>query len=269
MATAYTDRVKAVEDQLAVSGPNSGLIFVLPDCTSQLGGCTYLSSPTIGDYESYIVREIVAQVDASYRTLATRDSRGAVGCSMGGDGAAHLALKYPQVFGAFASIAGTYDWTLDPNWEVGRQGFKAEPRSWDDLKRHGVEPLQVDMMAKWRIAEAAAASPNPDKPPFYLDMPFEIVEDQARIVPDVAAKIGLVDPLHDLAKYLQQPDRLRGMMLYHASNDPVVSVETSRRFDRTLTSYHIDHTYLEAEGGAHCDMDWTPVVQFMMDNLAR
>ena len=47
--------------------------------------------------------------------------------------------------------------------------------------------------------------PNPDKPPFYLDMPFAIVDGEAQIVPEVADKIIAADPVHDLERYLHQP----------------------------------------------------------------
>ncbi len=267
---AYSSPIKRAEDQLSVLGPDNGLIAVFPDCTNSLGGCQYLSSPTIGDYETYIVSELVSQVDQTYRTLADRESRGVAGCSMGGDGAAHFALKYPQVFGAFASMAGTYDWAHDPNWERGREGFTVEPKTWDDLKRQGVTPAKVDLVySRAFLGVAAAAAPNADKPPFYFDMPFEIVDGQPQIVPIVAEKINGLDPLHDLTAYLAQPVRLRGVMIYQSAEDTRKGVDMSRSFDRTLTSLGVEHTYLEVPIGDHCLLDWTPVLQFMLDHLAH
>ena len=61
------------------------MIFVFPDASNKLGGSQYLSSPTIGDYETYITQELVDLVDATYRTIPDRNSRGITGCSMGGD----------------------------------------------------------------------------------------------------------------------------------------------------------------------------------------
>ncbi len=266
----YVSRLKAVEDQLSVLRPDNGLILVFPDCTNKLGGCTYLSSPTIGDYETYIVNELVAQVDQTYRTLADRESRGIAGCSMGGDGAAHLAFKYPQIFGAVAALAGSYDWTNDPNWERGRVGFKTQPLSFDDLKQQGVAPAKIDLFhTKYFMMEAAAAAPNPGKPPFYMDMPFEIVGGEPRIVTEVADKINALDPVHDVNRYLEQPVRLRGVMLYQSSEDPDKPVESSRSFDKTLTKLGVEHTYLEVATQGHCLLDWTPVVQFMLEHLRR
>ncbi|MCP5113965.1 MAG: hypothetical protein GY953_24290, partial [bacterium] len=56
--------------------------------------------------ESVIVKELIPHIDATYRTIARREARGLEGYSMGGYGAAHLAFKYPDVFGAVGIMAG-------------------------------------------------------------------------------------------------------------------------------------------------------------------
>jgi enterochelin esterase-like enzyme len=57
-------------------------------------------------YDDYIARDIVAHMDARYRTLARRESRGVAGLGMGGYGALTLALRYPDVFAVAASHSG-------------------------------------------------------------------------------------------------------------------------------------------------------------------
>jgi endo-1,4-beta-xylanase len=56
--------------------------------------------------ESVIVRDLVPHIDATYRTIANRNGRAVEGFSMGGFGAAHLAFKYPDLFGAASIMAG-------------------------------------------------------------------------------------------------------------------------------------------------------------------
>src|ERR1019366_5189342 len=53
-----------------------------------------------GDFENYIARDVVAYMDAHYRTIPSRQSRGLVGHSMGGYGASRIGMKHPEVFGA-------------------------------------------------------------------------------------------------------------------------------------------------------------------------
>ncbi|HSN26526.1 MAG TPA: alpha/beta hydrolase-fold protein, partial [Kofleriaceae bacterium] len=54
-------------------------------------------------YETYIANELVAHVDATYRTIATRDGRAIAGVSMGGYGALSLGLRHPDTYAAIAS----------------------------------------------------------------------------------------------------------------------------------------------------------------------
>ena len=50
--------------------------------------------------ETVIVRDLIPHLDATYRTIATREGRLIDGFSMGGYGAARLGFKYPELFGS-------------------------------------------------------------------------------------------------------------------------------------------------------------------------
>jgi endo-1,4-beta-xylanase len=56
--------------------------------------------------ESVIIKELIPHIDRTYRTLGRREGRVIQGYSMGGFGAAHLAFKYPEVFGTVVADAG-------------------------------------------------------------------------------------------------------------------------------------------------------------------
>ncbi|MCB9728615.1 MAG: prolyl oligopeptidase family serine peptidase [Deltaproteobacteria bacterium] len=55
---------------------------------------------------SFVAEDLVAWVDARYRTVPDRAHRALVGVSMGGYGALSLALTHPKVFGAAVSLSG-------------------------------------------------------------------------------------------------------------------------------------------------------------------
>ncbi|HKQ83997.1 MAG TPA: alpha/beta hydrolase-fold protein, partial [Steroidobacteraceae bacterium] len=76
------------------------MIVVLPDSKTVYNGSMYSSSQTTGDFEKFIYRDLVAYIDAHYRTIADRRSRGLVGHSMGGYGAARIGMKHPDVYGS-------------------------------------------------------------------------------------------------------------------------------------------------------------------------
>lgn len=85
----------------------NGLIVVTPEG----GNGWYVDSATEpGDrYESYLVRELVPEIDSKFRTRADRESRFVAGLSMGGYGALKFGLKHPDLFGIVGSFSGVLD----------------------------------------------------------------------------------------------------------------------------------------------------------------
>src|SRR5271163_3562387 len=76
------------------------MIVVLPDSKTVYNGSMYSSSVTTGDFEKFIAHDVVAYIDARYRTIPDRMSRGLAGHSMGGYGASRIGMKHPDVFGS-------------------------------------------------------------------------------------------------------------------------------------------------------------------------
>src|SRR5437667_2911994 len=76
------------------------MIVVLPDSKTVHNGSMYSSSLTTGDFENFISHDVVAYIDAHYRTIPERQSRGIVGHSMGGYGATRIGMKHSDVFGS-------------------------------------------------------------------------------------------------------------------------------------------------------------------------
>jgi S-formylglutathione hydrolase FrmB len=59
-------------------------------------------------YESYILNELVPDVDARYRTIQSRYGRAIAGLSMGGYGAFKFGLKFPNQFVFAGSMSGAF-----------------------------------------------------------------------------------------------------------------------------------------------------------------
>src|SRR6478609_4736282 len=66
-------------DRLIRTGAMGPVIAVLPDCWTIFGGAQYINSSALGQYEDYLIDELVPYVDANYRTLADREHRGVTG----------------------------------------------------------------------------------------------------------------------------------------------------------------------------------------------
>lgn len=95
----WVERTKLLE-----YATNSGFIIVTPE-----GGNGWYSdnvSRSNDRYESYIVKELVPEIDKKFRTLAMRENRMIAGLSMGGYGAVKFGLKYPEMFSLVGSFSG-------------------------------------------------------------------------------------------------------------------------------------------------------------------
>ena len=66
----FSDFMHAPEAALALSKKGGEFIIVIPDTDTKMGGSMYSSSPTTGDYEAYVAKDLVGYIDAHYRTLA-------------------------------------------------------------------------------------------------------------------------------------------------------------------------------------------------------
>lgn len=68
----------------------------------------YTDSTTVpaDKYETYIIEELIPDVQRRYRTVETREGRAIGGLSMGGYGALKFGVKYPQTFVFVASLSG-------------------------------------------------------------------------------------------------------------------------------------------------------------------
>jgi endo-1,4-beta-xylanase len=66
------------------------------------GNNLFVNSPK-GRYQDLVATDLVAHIDATYRTIAKREARALLGISMGGYGALNIAFGQPSVFGAVAT----------------------------------------------------------------------------------------------------------------------------------------------------------------------
>lgn len=82
------------------------LLIVMPRAENSW----YVNSATrpADRYEDAMTHDLIAEIDANYRTIATRHERAIAGLSMGGYGAMLYTLKHPELFGAAASLSGAF-----------------------------------------------------------------------------------------------------------------------------------------------------------------
>jgi S-formylglutathione hydrolase FrmB len=102
------------------------LIIIMPEGNN--GWYTDSATVPTDKYESYILEELIPDVQHRYRTIDSRHGRAIAGASMGGYGALKFGVKYPQTFafaGSMSGALGAASWT-----EADLHGFE---RIWRTL----------------------------------------------------------------------------------------------------------------------------------------
>src|SRR5206468_329776 len=143
------------------------MIVVLPDSKTLHNGSMYSSSVTTGDFERFIAHDLVAFIDAHYRTIADRRSRGLVGHSMGGYGATRLGMKHSDVFGSLYIMSPC---CLSPR---GAGPANSQIDSVLEAVKTPEQSASLPFFARAQLATAAAWAPDPKNPPLYVDLPFK------------------------------------------------------------------------------------------------
>ena len=92
-------------DSLIAAGAIPELIVVMPDADNALGAGFYANSPATGNWEDFVVRDLIGHVDRRYRTDARAARRALVGHSMGDFGALAIGFRHPSVFGFVYAVS--------------------------------------------------------------------------------------------------------------------------------------------------------------------
>jgi enterochelin esterase-like enzyme len=214
------------------------MIIVLPDSKTVHNGSMYSSSVTTGDFERFIARDVVAYMDAHYRTLPTRVSRGLVGHSMGGYGATRIGMKYSDVFGSL--------YIMSPCCLAARGAGPTNAEATKALEaiQSPADSAKLPFGLRAQLASAAAWSPNPKNPPLYLDLPTK----NGEVQPEVLARWAANAPLAFVDQYIGNLRQYKAISIDVGDKDGLR--QGSLKLHEILDSYGISNTY-EMYPGTH------------------
>ena len=214
------------------------MIVVLPDSKTVHNGSMYSSSVTTGDFERFISHDVVAHVDAHYRTLASRASRGLAGHSMGGYGATRIGMKHPDVFGSV--------YIMSPCCLAARGAGRGSPENDKALEavKTPADSAGLPFGVRAQLASAAALSPNPKNPPLYLDLPTK----DGAVQQEVLAKWAANAPLAFVDQYIGNLKQYRAIAIDVGDQDGLRAGAT--KLHEILDNYGVVHTF-EIYPGTH------------------
>ncbi len=225
-------------------------IMVVPDQKTTYEGSFYSNSGLFGNWEDFTAFDLVDYMDETYRTLPDQSSRGITGHSMGGYGALKIAMHHPDIFGSVYAIS--------PGALTIVREYGPNSNTYRELE--GIQTmaeLRNSYFPKVIVAFARSWSPNPDKPPFYCDIPFAYEGDVLVARPAVLAKWYANMPLHMIDENLENLRKLRAIKLDWGRNAGDRFTIQCKMFSQRLENVGIPH-FAEEYIGDHSSGIYTP-----------
>ena len=272
--------IRTIADELISSGQMEEMIIVMPEGGTAYGGSWYANSPVIGNFRDYIAEEVVAYIDGKYRTIDSRDSRGISGHSMGGYGSLSLAMEYHEVFGGVAAMSPGFpnDFGVSPTpidgFLVENPEILGEPILVDmtqetlDLFPVAGVIFSTNFSTNVFYAMASAFSPNPDKPPFYVDLPIEYPG--KTVVEEVWEKWVEQDLVHQIAR--DGANLANTAIFVNQGVGPTIVMEEVPNVDLLIAALGdagLTYTYEEVDGDhiTHLREQVSAVLKFLSANM--
>ncbi|HEX9425022.1 MAG TPA: alpha/beta hydrolase family protein [Pyrinomonadaceae bacterium] len=157
--------------KLSDYGANYSMIIVTPEGNDSW--YTDSASVPTDKYETYVMEELIPDVQSRYRTIETRAGRAIAGLSMGGYGALKFGVKHPESFVFVGSMSGALG-----------------AASWTEADLHGLEAIWKTLFPIFGPEDSATRKAN-DVNKLYGEVP------SSRVValPYVYLDCGTEDPL--------------------------------------------------------------------------
>jgi len=219
-------------------------------------GVLFLNSPVFGNWEDFLVSELIPFIDENYRTIPDKSGRGIIGHSAGGYAALMLSVLHPGVFSTLGAndpmtwamwiyIRDVKDFTAD--WAASM--FSDVRNALKNPPKNPADALLADNFWKSNAMQiGTAVSPNMDKPGFF-DSP---VNNNGEWVPDIREKWQAYDltDLKTIAKNSGTLNSMSSINIIVPANDG--NRDTNINFIGRLKSSGISVNRLDMRGG-HCE----------------
>lgn len=237
-------------DRAIADGVIGKFILVAVDMNTPLGTSWYVNSSVTGNWEDFVIQELVPYIDANFKTLSSRDSRGIAGIFIGGYGAIRLGMRHPEAFGSVYAMhpvgtgTGVRVSMTIPKWNI-----LTNAKSIDDVKQDGATRIFAMMFQ--------AHLPNPDKPPLFIDLLAR--EENGRLLIDAK----LMDRFRNnfyletmIPQYADNLNSLRGFKFDWTRDDANYDhVYANQTFTRKLNEFGVNHS-AEEYTGPFDDANW-------------
>ena len=254
----YAESVPQRHERLVAEGKMGPCVFAFPDCFTSLGGNQYIDSIAMGNWASFLTKEMLPEIEEQYQTKPGREGRAVFGKSSGGYGAIVHGLCNSRSWGALACHSG--DMGFDRlflgdfpevlnriNKHAGIEGFLKHVEKAKKLNENDFHCLLI-------LAMAATYDPCPQS---FKGIRLPVDHHTCEL--DSERWEAWLE--HDPVVLLEQKEcqaalrSLKGLYIDCGSKDQYHIHYGSRQFTRRLKSLEIQHVYEEFED-THSNVDY-------------
>jgi enterochelin esterase-like enzyme len=229
-------------DSLVAAGAAREFIIVMPNAHNAVNGSFYTNSSAAGNWDDFVSRDLVSYIDKKYRTIARPESRGLAGHSMGGYGTFAVGMRHAgDIYSALYSLSGCCTQFSS--------GGTPSANTWNRLLLASLDSVpRLTFIQQVTLAWAAAFSPNPSKPPLFVDFPVTRSDSTLKWVPAVFARWVEDAPYDMIPRYRERLRRLRDFAFDVGLSDNLVPAASLAAMDSALTRAGVKHTYETYDG---------------------
>jgi S-formylglutathione hydrolase FrmB len=182
--------------QMQLDGQREFIIVEEDGRSAGMGNNFYANSPVAGNAEDALTEDLVAYIDATYRTIPEASARGLSGFSMGGSGTINAGLRHPDVYSAIYAFSPG----LLVEGGTGLEGFLHSNGAW---KAYG-----------------AAFSPDPAAPfPHQVAITTSVPLAEQDPAAVAAWESGFGNLRQKVADYVALPDKLTAIRISYGTGD--------------------------------------------------
>lgn len=258
MMTWLTSKINdgTIDPVIMVGADNSPLPF---------GGSCYLNSTLWGNYEDYMVNDLIEWIDASFRTIEDRNARGLLGQSMGGYGALRYGILHKDKFCVLAAHAG-------PN-NFQDSFFREQMQISIRNENNPGPPFSYDFDAgtktKLSFLMCGAASPQPDtntlQPYVFPPIVEYMLDENGNYIDSILAKQDLMDNIYIIGT-LTPSDSL-GILLGCGSEDSFFLYDGHLALVDSLEFHNIPYEFYSHDGGHNMPGEFKSRALTFIDSL--
>lgn len=224
-------------------------IAVFPDCMTRYGGSQFINSSATGNYEDYLIDEVVPFVDDHFPTQNDPNKRAVAGISSGGYGSLVMALRHSDTFRLAASIAGDcyFEMCYKPDFGKAFHAIRNKPlrlveKFYDELAnkgRNAFDGLNI-------IGMSSCYSPNPESE-WGFDLPFD--PETGILRQDVWERWLRNDPVELVEESLDSLNAMKLIYIDAGKSDEFNLDIGARALRMKLEEFSVRHVSAEFDGG--------------------